>query len=214
MLLSFGKLLDNVESDNVKSIDVAGLVALMADKNSHVFVYDVDPVSDREKMGVIPGALVLSDWNKFDIATELPGGPSRLHRRLYLGRRSRGLAPSKPGDRPVGPSPSASCTMTSPWGLQRVASSDEKPCGASLNAFANLLAKVWYPMMKVSSTISAAAKCSRSRMKQSSDSSSSSRVIRSQKLSAARSRSLKCGLPRYIRMSASFSTGTPTFTPT
>jgi hypothetical protein len=37
-----------------------------------VFVYDVDPVSDREKMGVIPGALVLSDWNKFDIATELP----------------------------------------------------------------------------------------------------------------------------------------------
>ena len=70
--LDLGKLLDNVESDNVKSIDVAGLVALMADKNSHVFVYDVDPVSDREKMGVIPGALVLSDWNKFDIATELP----------------------------------------------------------------------------------------------------------------------------------------------
>jgi hypothetical protein len=70
--LDLGKLLDNIESDNVNSIDVAGLVALMADKNSHVFVYDVDPVSDREKMGVIPGALVLSDWNKFDLATELP----------------------------------------------------------------------------------------------------------------------------------------------
>jgi hypothetical protein len=70
--LDLGKLLDNIESDNVKSIDVASLVAVMADKNSRVFVYDVDPVSDREKMGVIPGALVLSDWNKFDLATELP----------------------------------------------------------------------------------------------------------------------------------------------
>src|ERR1700676_5192953 len=70
--LDLGKLLDNIESDNVKSIDVASLVALLADKNSHVFVYDVDPVSDREKMGVIPGALVLSSWNKFDLATELP----------------------------------------------------------------------------------------------------------------------------------------------
>jgi hypothetical protein len=70
--LDLGKLLDNIESDNVKSIDVVSLVALMADKNSRVFVYDVDPVSDREKMGVIPGALVLSSWNKFDLATELP----------------------------------------------------------------------------------------------------------------------------------------------
>jgi hypothetical protein len=70
--LDLGKLLDNIESDNVKGIDVAGLVASMADKNSHVFVYDVDPVSDREKMGLIPGALVLSSWNKFDLATELP----------------------------------------------------------------------------------------------------------------------------------------------
>ena len=34
--------------------------------------HDVDPVSDREKMGVIPGALVLSSWHKFDVATELP----------------------------------------------------------------------------------------------------------------------------------------------
>ena len=65
-------MLDNIESDNVKSIDVADLAALLADKNSHVFVYDVDPVGSREKMGVIPGARVLSNWNKFDAATELP----------------------------------------------------------------------------------------------------------------------------------------------
>jgi hypothetical protein len=70
--LDLGKLLDNIESDNVQSIDVASLAALMADKNSRVSVYDVDPVSDREKMGMIPGALVLSSWNKFDPATELP----------------------------------------------------------------------------------------------------------------------------------------------
>jgi len=54
----------------VQSIDVAGLAALMTDKNSRVFVYDVDPVSDREKLGMIPGALVLSSWDKFDVATE------------------------------------------------------------------------------------------------------------------------------------------------
>jgi|SRR5215472_13882007 len=70
--LDLGKLLDNVESDNVNSIDVAHLSALLADKNSHVFVYDADPANSREKMGVIPGATVLSSWNKFDVATELP----------------------------------------------------------------------------------------------------------------------------------------------
>ena len=50
----------------------AHLSALLADKNSHVFVYDADPANSREKMGVIPGAIVLSSWNKFDVATELP----------------------------------------------------------------------------------------------------------------------------------------------
>jgi hypothetical protein len=44
-----GKLLDNVESDDVNSIDVAGLAALLADKNSRVLVYDVDPASSRER---------------------------------------------------------------------------------------------------------------------------------------------------------------------
>jgi hypothetical protein len=77
-----------------------------------------------------------------------------------------------------------------------------------------LLAKVWYPMMKVSSTISASVKCSRSRAKHASDTSRSSRVIRSQNSSATRSRSLKQGLSRYVRMSASLSAGTPAFTPT
>jgi len=37
------KLLDNVKSDEVKSIDVSGLAALRAEKNLRVFVYDVDP---------------------------------------------------------------------------------------------------------------------------------------------------------------------------
>jgi hypothetical protein len=68
--LDLGKLLDHIESDNVQSIDVASLAALMTDKHSHGLVYDVDPVSDREKLGVIPGALVLSSWDKFDVATD------------------------------------------------------------------------------------------------------------------------------------------------
>jgi hypothetical protein len=36
--LDLGKLLDNIESDNVQSIDVASLAALMTDKNSYVSV--------------------------------------------------------------------------------------------------------------------------------------------------------------------------------
>ena len=66
------KLLDNVKSDEVKSIDVAGLAALRAEKNLRVFVYDVDPASSREEMGAMPRARALSSGNKFDAAAELP----------------------------------------------------------------------------------------------------------------------------------------------
>jgi hypothetical protein len=54
----------------VQSVDVASLAALMTDKASYVSVYDVDLVRYREKMGVIPGALVLSSRDKFDVATD------------------------------------------------------------------------------------------------------------------------------------------------
>jgi hypothetical protein len=72
LAIDLGKMLDNIESDDVSSIDVNQLAVLLADKNSHVFVYDVDPASSREKMGMIPGAVVLSSWDKFNAATELP----------------------------------------------------------------------------------------------------------------------------------------------
>ena len=56
----------------MKSIDVAGLAALRAEKNLRAFVYDVDPASSREEMGAMPGARVLSSGNKFAATAELP----------------------------------------------------------------------------------------------------------------------------------------------
>ena len=43
-----------------------------------------------------------------------------------------------------------------------------RPCGARVNALANLLANVWYPTMNISSTASASEKCSRSSVQQAS----------------------------------------------
>lgn len=68
------------------------------------------------------------------------------------------------------------------------------PCGLNRKALANLLAKVWYPTMNVSSTTSASEKCSRSPATQASVTSRSSRTIASAYASAARSRAVNRSL--------------------
>jgi hypothetical protein len=60
------------QDDNIKLIDVADLAALRADPNSHVLILDANVVSTRKRYGVIPGARLLSSYDNYDVATELP----------------------------------------------------------------------------------------------------------------------------------------------
>jgi Rhodanese-like domain len=60
------------EDDNFKLIDVADLAALRADSNSHVVILDANVDPTRYRYGVIPGARLLSSYDNYDVATELP----------------------------------------------------------------------------------------------------------------------------------------------
>ncbi|MGH7915510.1 MAG: hypothetical protein ACREPW_12830 [Candidatus Binataceae bacterium] len=62
----------NHEDDNFKLIHVADLAALRADPNSHVVILDANVEPTREKYGVIPGARLLTSYDDYDVATELP----------------------------------------------------------------------------------------------------------------------------------------------
>lgn len=67
------------EDENIKLIDVADLAALRADPNSHVVILDANVVPTRDRYGVIPGARLLSSYDNYDVATELPAAKnSRL----------------------------------------------------------------------------------------------------------------------------------------
>jgi hypothetical protein len=67
------KILENKEGpDNFQVIHVADLTKLMADPASHVQVYDANHPSTRERFGVIQGAHLLSSYDNYDVARELP----------------------------------------------------------------------------------------------------------------------------------------------
>ena len=63
---------DPTEPDKFKIIHVADLVALVADKNSHVNVYDANGWGLRSRVGIIPGAHLLTSDDKYDVAGTLP----------------------------------------------------------------------------------------------------------------------------------------------
>ncbi|HLI79318.1 MAG TPA: hypothetical protein VKV03_05015 [Candidatus Binataceae bacterium] len=68
-----GKILENKEGpDKFQVIHVADLAKLMADPISHVQVYDANHPSTRERFGVIQGAHLLSSYDNYDVAKELP----------------------------------------------------------------------------------------------------------------------------------------------
>ncbi len=68
-----GKILENKEGpDNFQIIHVADLAKLMADPSSKVQVFDANHSSTREKYGVIAGAHLLSSYDNYDAAKELP----------------------------------------------------------------------------------------------------------------------------------------------
>jgi len=68
-----GKLLENKEGpDQFQVIHVADLAKLMADPSVHVQIFDANHPSTRERFGVIPGAHLLSTYDNYDVAKELP----------------------------------------------------------------------------------------------------------------------------------------------
>ena len=68
-----GKILENKEGpDNFQIIHVADLAKLMAAPSSKVQVYDANHASTRERFGVIAGAHLLSSYDNYDVARELP----------------------------------------------------------------------------------------------------------------------------------------------
>jgi rhodanese-related sulfurtransferase len=68
-----GKLLENKEgSDNFQVIHVDDLAKLMGNPASHVQIFDANHPSTREQYGVIPGAHLLSSYDNYDVARELP----------------------------------------------------------------------------------------------------------------------------------------------
>ena len=68
-----GKILENKEGpDNFQIIHVTDLAKLMAGPSSKVQVYDANHASTRERFGVIAGAHLLSSYDNYDVAKELP----------------------------------------------------------------------------------------------------------------------------------------------
>jgi len=58
--------------DTFKIIRVDDLVALRADPNSHIVIFDANVEDTRNKYGVIPGARLLTTYDHYNVATELP----------------------------------------------------------------------------------------------------------------------------------------------
>jgi len=55
-----------------KLIHVADVAKLMADKDSHVYIFDANGPDTRTRFGIIPGAKLLSSDDSYDIAATLP----------------------------------------------------------------------------------------------------------------------------------------------
>jgi len=59
-------------SDDFRMIHVADLGAMLDAQRSSLFIYDVNPPSKRQSEGIVPGAKLLSSFDRYDVATELP----------------------------------------------------------------------------------------------------------------------------------------------
>ena len=68
-----GKILENKEGpDQFLVIHVADLAKLMAAPSSKIQIFDANHPATRERFGVIPGAHMLSSYDNYDVAKELP----------------------------------------------------------------------------------------------------------------------------------------------
>jgi hypothetical protein len=75
------------EDDHFKLIHVADLAALRADPNSHVVILDANVQDTRDKYGMIPGARLLSSYDSYDVAMELP--PARNSKLVFYCANTR-----------------------------------------------------------------------------------------------------------------------------
>jgi hypothetical protein len=73
--------------DNFKLMHVADLAALRTDPNSHVVILDANVEDTRDKYGVIPGAHLLTTYDNYDVATELP--PARNAKLVFYCANTR-----------------------------------------------------------------------------------------------------------------------------
>jgi hypothetical protein len=59
--------------DKFELIQVPDLTALLGQTAKPVYVFDANETDFRQKNGIIPGAKLLSSFDKYDVKKELPG---------------------------------------------------------------------------------------------------------------------------------------------
>ncbi|MDO8433211.1 MAG: hypothetical protein Q7S58_12460 [Candidatus Binatus sp.] len=69
-----GKFITNdpAPPDKFKVIHIADLQGMLANLNSHVEIYDANGWGLRSRVGIIPGAHLLSSDDRYDVAGTLP----------------------------------------------------------------------------------------------------------------------------------------------
>ncbi len=72
LLFLAGASLATASQPKFKFIHTDELAALLADKSRNVALFDANDSNFRKKEGIIPGARLLSSFNKYDVAKELP----------------------------------------------------------------------------------------------------------------------------------------------
>ena len=72
LLLAGGLAVAAQPEERFRLIEVPELESLQKDARAPVTVLDANDAETREKSGVIPGAKLLSSFNRYDIQKELP----------------------------------------------------------------------------------------------------------------------------------------------
>ena len=72
LLLVGGLAVAAEAGEKFQLIEISQLESLQNDTRTHVTVLDANEPDVREKDGVIPGAKLLSSFNRYDIQKELP----------------------------------------------------------------------------------------------------------------------------------------------
>ncbi len=80
--IDFGQLLGHGDNDptleTFKLIHVSDLKNLMKDGKGEVYIYDANNASTRAQFGEIPGAVLLTSYDKYDFAVLPPDKHARL----------------------------------------------------------------------------------------------------------------------------------------